>query len=199
LPCALSQARRAAWLAHPDVKSALFRRCGIAFAALQLSACSLFSFFHSAPPVEHPTGALSIAPASEFVYEPARAGRVSANRIENTAMTGIVTRFDINEAVRNDIAHELQIAGFKVADSGKVLSGHIEVFAVDDVRSPAVWTLKVHYIVHDAATHRVVYASTKTVRQKNPKFTNVTIALDDTVKLSVSALIRDPAFVRSVN
>lgn len=198
LPSTPSKARRPAWLAHLDVKSTLFRQCCIVVAALQLSGCSWFSFFHSAP-VEHPTGAVSVAPASEFVYLPARSGHVSANRIENTAMTGIVLKTDINEAVRNDVAHELQIVGLNVVGAGKVLSGHIEAFSVDDVRSPAVWTLKVHYVVHDALTHQIVYAGTKTVKQKCPKFTNVLIALDDTVKLSVSALIKDPAFVRSVN
>jgi hypothetical protein len=44
-----------------------------------------------------------------------------------------------------------------------------------------------------------VYSATRTVKQKSPKFTNVTIALDDTVRQSVNALIGDPAFIKSVN
>ena len=55
------------------------------------------------------------------------------------------------------------------------------------------------YIVTDAATQKVVFSTIKTVRQKSPKFTSNTIAVEDTVKLSVEALIRDPGFVNSVN
>jgi hypothetical protein len=198
-PQASSIWRQSAWRTRFDVKSTLFRRCGIAVAALQLSACSWFGFFHSGPPAEHTTGSLSVAPASEFVYVPARTGQVSPNRIENTAMSSIVLKTDIGEAVRNDVSHALQVAGFKVATPGKVLSGTIETFTVNDVRSPALWTLKIHYVVHDAATQRIVYSATRTVKQKSPKFTNVTIALDDTVRQSVNALIGDPAFIKSVN
>jgi hypothetical protein len=79
------------------------------------------------------------------------------------------------------------------------LSGSIEKFTVDDTRSPAYWTLKMRYVVTDAASQKVVFSTTKTVRQKSPKFTSNTIAIEDTVKLSVDALISDPGFVKSVN
>jgi hypothetical protein len=181
------------------VNSTLYRRCGIAASALQLSACSLFSFFHAAPPESSATGSLSVAPASEFAYLPAHKGLVSPNRIKNTAMTSIVMKADINEAVRNDVARQLQASGFNLANASKVLSGRIETFSVDDVRSPAVWTLTIHYVVREAGTRQIVYAATKTVRQKCQKFTNSNIALDDTVKLSVAALLGDAAFIRSMN
>jgi hypothetical protein len=70
---------------------------------------------------------------------------------------------------------------------------------VDDTRSPALWTLKMRYVVTDAATQKVVFSTTKTVKQKSPKFTSSTIAIEDTVKLSVDALIGDPGFVKAVN
>ncbi|MDI7047379.1 hypothetical protein QMN58_28185, partial [Escherichia coli] len=89
----------------------------------------------------HSTGWLSVAPARDFEYMAARNGQVSPNRIENTAMTGIVLKSDINEAVRNSIASSLQIAGFHLTEGRRVLSGSIEKFTVDDTRSPAYWTL----------------------------------------------------------
>jgi len=168
-----------------------------------LSACSWSWFGLNTAP--HPvaqsqsTGRLTVAPARDFVYMPARIGHVSPNRIENTAMTGIVLKDDINEAVRNGIANSLQVAGFHLDDGKKVLSGSIEKFTVDDARSPAFWTLKMRYVVTDAATRKVVFTTSKTVSRKSPKFTSSPIAIEDTVKLSVDALISDPGFVKSVN
>jgi hypothetical protein len=179
----------------------MLKRCGTVALPFMLSACSWSWFGLNSPPrtMSHVTGWLTVAPANEFSYQPARNGRVSPNRIENTAMTGIVLKSDISEAVRNSIAHRLRIAGFHLEDSRKILSGSIETFTVDDQRSPAYWTLKMRYVVTDASTHKIVFATTKTVRQKSPKFTNSTIAIEDTVKLSVESLISDPGFVDSVN
>jgi hypothetical protein len=182
----------------------VLKGCGVVALPLMLSACS-WSWFglNSAvrPPraAVHSTGWLSVAPARDFAYMPAYNGQVSPNRIENTAMTGIVLKNDINETVRNSIANSLQVAGFHLTESRKVLSGSIEKFTVDDERSPAFWTLKMRYVVTDATTHKVVFSTTKTVRQKSPKFTSNIIAIEDTVRLSVDALISDPGFVKSVN
>jgi hypothetical protein len=55
------------------------------------------------------------------------------------------------------------------------------------------------YVVIDTASRKVVFSTIKTVKQKSPKFTNSTIAIEDTVKLSVDALIEDPGFVKAVN
>lgn len=130
---------------------------------------------------------------------PARNGEVSPNRIENTAMTGVVLKDDINETVRDGIVNRLKIAGFHLDEGKRVLSGSIEKFSVDDTRSPAFWTLKMRYVVTDATTQKVVFSTTKTVKQKSPKFTSNTIAIEDTVRLNVDALIGDPGFVKAVN
>lgn len=179
----------------------MLKGCGAVALPLMLSACSWSWFGLNSPPraAVHPTGWLSVAPARDFAYMPASSGRVSPNRIENTAMTGIVLKNDISEAVRNGIVSRLQIAGFHLIEGKKILSGSIEDFTVDDARSPAFWTLKMRYVVTDATTQKVVFSTTKTVRQKSPKFTSNTIAIEDTVKLSVDALIGDPGFVKSVN
>ncbi|PRX33281.1 hypothetical protein B0G75_103509 [Paraburkholderia sp. BL18I3N2] len=183
------------------LSSTVLKGCGTIALPLMLSACSWswFGLNSSARAVAHPTGWLSVAPASDFAYMPARSGQVSPNRIENTAMTGIVLKNDINETVRNGIVKSLRVAGFHLDEGKRVLSGSIENFTVDDARSPAFWTLKMRYVVTDAATQKVVFSTTKTVKQKSPKFTSSTIAIEDTVKLSVDALIGDPGFVKAVN
>lgn len=130
---------------------------------------------------------------------PARSGHVSPNRIENTAVSSIVIKQDIDEAVRANIVHELQLAGIHVAEGARVLSGTIEGFSVDDLRSPAQWTLTIRYVVTDTATGNVIYEATKTVQHQSPKFTSNSIAISDIVKSSVGALIRDPAFAKTVN
>ncbi|CAB3736862.1 hypothetical protein [Paraburkholderia phenoliruptrix] len=170
---------------------------------LLLSACS-WSWFglnsHSAPrAAANATGSLSVAPAREFAYMPALDGRVSRNRIENTAMTGIVLKSDISDAVRESVVNHLKLAGFHLDDGRKVLCGSIEKFTVDDIRSPALWTLQMRYVVIDAATQKVVFSTTKTVKRKSPKFTSNTIAIEDTVKLSVDALVRDAGFINALN
>ncbi|MGF6771619.1 hypothetical protein P3T18_004106 [Paraburkholderia sp. GAS199] len=184
------------------MRGVVLKGCGVVALPLMLSACS-WSWFglnsHARTAPVHATGSLSVAPARDFAYMPARNGRVSPNRIENSAMTGIVLKTDINEAVRNSVESRLKIAGFHLDAGTKILSGSIEDFTVDDERSPAYWTLKMRYVVIDATTRKVVFATTKTVRQKSPKFTSNTVAIEDTVKLSVDALIGDPGFVRSVN
>lgn len=193
---------RPAGVTGSTLSAILLKGCGAIALPLMLSACSWswFGLNSSAPRVAaHPTGSLSVAPARDFDYVPARSGRISPNRIENTAMTGIVLKEDVNGAVRNGVANSLRIAGFRLNDRKRVLSGSIETFTVDDTRSPAFWTLKMRYVVIDSATRAVVFSTIKTVKQKSPKFTNSAVAIEDTVKLSVDALIDDPGFVKAVN
>jgi hypothetical protein len=183
------------------LRSTVFKGCSIVALPLMLSACSWSWFGLNSSPrtTVHATGWLSVAPARDFAYEPASSGQVSPNRIENTAMTGIILKDDVNEVVRNSVVTSLRAAGFHLTEGKRVLSGSIEMFKVDDARSPTFWTLKMRYIVTDAATHKVVYSTTRTVKQKSPKFTSSTIAIEDTVKLSVDTLIGDPGFVKAVN
>lgn len=193
---------RAADAVRSPLRSAVLKGCGAIALPLMLSACSWswFGLNSSAPhAAAHPTGWLSVAPASDFAYLPARTGQVSPNRIENTAMTGIILKEDINETVRDDVAKYLRVAGFHLDDNRRVLIGSIEAFTVDDARSPAFWTLKMRYVVIDATTRKVVFSTTSTVKQKSPKFTSSRIAIEDTVKLSIDALICDPRFVKAVN
>lgn len=186
------------------LSSVVLKGCGAIVLPMLLSACSWswFGLNSSASTTHartHGTGSLSVAPARDFAYLPARDGHISPNRIENTGMTGLILKDDISLLVRDDVAKNLRVAGFRIDDNKRVLSGSIETFTVDDTRSPALWTLKMHYLVIDAATQKVMFATTRTVKRKAPKFTSNTIAIDDTVKLSVEALIDDPGFIKAVN
>ncbi|HEY2023485.1 hypothetical protein [Paraburkholderia sp.] len=183
-------------------RSAILKRCGTVLLPLMLSACSWswFGLNSSAQHTRtHATGSLSVAPARDFLYLPARDGRISPNRIENTAMTGLVLKDDISQVVRNSVANSLRVAGLRIDNNRRVLSGSIETFTVDDIRSPALWTLKMRYVVIDAGTQKVLFSTTRTVKQKSPKFTSNTIAIEDTVKLSVQTLLGDPGFIEVVN
>nr|WP_222858887.1 hypothetical protein [Paraburkholderia phenoliruptrix] len=184
-------------------KNTVLKGCSVIALPLLLSACSWswFGLNSSSSPraAAAPAGSLSVAPAREFAYMPALDGRVSPNRIENTAMTGVVLKSEVRDAVRESVANHLKVAGFHLDDKRKVLSGRIEKFSVDDVRSPALWTLQMRYVVTDASTHQVVFSTTKTVKRKSPKFTSNTIAIEDTVKLSVDALVQDAGFIKAVN
>jgi len=175
-------------------------RYGVLSSTLVLSGCGLFDWFHfrsDAPP--HVTGSLSVAAASEFAYAPAEAGRVSPNRIENTAVASIVMKKNIDVYVREAVVKTLHRAGLDTADDSRVLSARIETFSVDDVRSPATWTLALRYSLVEADTKRVLYTGTKTVSHPFRTFTNNTFAIEDVVKANVAALLADPAFVRCVH
>lgn len=180
----------------------MLKGCGGVLLPLMLSACSWswFGLNSSAQHTRtHATGALSVAPARDFLYRPARDGHISPNRIENTAMTGLVLKDDISQVVRNSVASSLRVAGLRIDDNRRVLSASIDAFTVEDTRSPTLWTLKMHYVVIDAATQKVMFSTTRTVRRKSPKFTSNTIAIEDTVKLSVETLLGDPDFIKAVN
>ncbi|APA87516.1 hypothetical protein BJG93_18690 [Paraburkholderia sprentiae WSM5005] len=190
--------------AGSPLRSAVLKGCGAVLLPTLLSACSWswFGLNSSAGAMHaksHGTGSLSVAAAREFAYLPARDGRISPNRIENTAVSGLVLKDDISLVVRNGVANSLRVAGFRIDDNKRVLSGSIEAFTADDTRSPALWTLRMRYVVIDAATRKVMYTATRTVKQKSPKFTSNTIAIEDTVKLSVATLIGDPGFIKAVN
>lgn len=182
------------------MKPALFVRYGVLGATVLLSACCFFTR-HRHPPdaVPHVTGSLSIAPSYDFVYVPAEAGRVSPNRIENTAVANIVLKKNVDVSVHDAVVKTLKRAGIDTGDSRRVLTARIETFSVADERSPAWWTLTMHYTLVDADTKRVLYTTTKTVRRQFRTFSSNTIALEDMVSANVAELLDDPDFVRAVH
>ncbi len=175
----------------------LFARYGVLGSAMLLSACCFFpSHRHKTDTIPPTTGSLTVAPASSFAYVPAEDGRLSPNRIQNTASSSITLKKNVDVSVRDAVAKTLTRAGVNIADNARTLSARIEVFSVEDARSPAWWTLKMHYVLIGTDSKRELYASTKTVRRRFHTFTNNTIALEDTVAANVSVLLGDPEFVR---
>lgn len=182
------------------MKPTSFVRYGVLSTALLLSACCFFGRHRSrTDALTHLNGSLSVAPAYDFVYAPAEAGRVSPNRIENTAMSSIILKKNIDVSVHDAVASNLKHAGIDTADSKRVLTARIEAFTVEDARSPAWWTLTMRYSLVDTDSKRVLYTSTKTVRQQFRTFTNNTIALEDIVRANVSTLLDDPEFAQAVH
>lgn len=184
---------------RPHVKSTYFVRCGLAVAIALLSGCSLFHFHRSPHPAAHVTGNVSVAPVSDFVYLPAVKGHVSENRIANTAVSGIVMKSNINAAVHQAVLRDLNGVGVHTGSEKRVLSATIVTFVVDDIHAPAIWTLKMRYVVTDVPSQQVIYESTRTVEREAAKFTNTTLALDDIVKLSINELVADSAFIKAIN
>jgi hypothetical protein len=177
-----------------DVNPLLLKRSSIACFALLTSACSFFVPRSDSPnetPAEH---ALVIASARNFPYLPAREGHITPDRIANTATTSIIMKQNVEAAVHDAVASAWRKAGIVVTTHDKlVLSGRIEALSVDDARGMAVWTLTIAYFVNNASTRQTAYVATNTVHMHRQKFTNPAFALDDIVRLSIEAIVRDPA------
>jgi hypothetical protein len=175
------------------------KRSSIACFALLTSACSFFvprSDSTSEAAADH---ALVIASARNFPYVPAREGHITHDRIANTATTSILLKKNIEPAVRDAVASAWRKSGITVSTHDKlVLSGRIEALSVDDARATAIWTMTIAYFVTNASNRQTVYMRTNTVHMHRQKFTNSAFALDDIVRLSVEAIIRDPAFVAAL-
>lgn len=173
----------------------LLKRSGIACFALLTAACSFFIPRAPSSQVTPANNALVIAATREFPYMPAREGHITPDRIANTATTAVLLKKGVETTVREAVAAAWRKSGIAVTTHDRlVLSGGIEALSVDDVRSPATWTITVRYFVTNASTKETVYAKTTTVHMYRQKFTNPAFALDDIVKLSVDALVRDPSF-----
>ncbi|MEM5434541.1 hypothetical protein [Paraburkholderia diazotrophica] len=139
--------------------------------------------------------ALVIAAAREFPYMPAREGRITPDRIANTATTAVLLKKGVETTVRQAVAAAWRKSGITVTTHDRlVLSGGIEALSVDDARPPAIWTITVRYVLTSASTKATVYVKSTTVHMYRQTFTNPTFALDDIVKLSIDALVRDPSF-----
>lgn len=173
----------------------LLKRSSIACFALLTSACSFFvprAVSSNETPAEN---ALVIASARNFPYVPAREGHITHDRIANTAMTSILLKKNVEPSVRDAVAAAWRKSGIVVTAHDKlVLSGRIEALSVDDARATAVWTITITYVVTNASSGNLVYTRGNTVHMHRQKFTNSALALDDIVRISIEAIVRDPAF-----
>ncbi|WP_109479584.1 hypothetical protein [Paraburkholderia sp. C35] len=173
----------------------LLKRSSIACFALLTSACSFFVPRSSSTESAPVRNQLVIDSARNFAYMPAREGHITFDRVANTATTSIVLKKGIEPSVRESVVSAWRKSGIAVTTHDKlVLSGRIEALSVDDVRSPATWTMTICYLVTNASTQETVFAKSFTVHLIRQKFTNRAFALDDVVRLSIDTIVRDPSF-----
>jgi len=139
------------------------------------------------------SGAVAVAP---FTYLPATTGAVKSNQIRNTAIGNAMFDQNIDVLVRDSVFKELRFVGVNVLDQDKKLTGEIQEFLIDDLGFSVDWTLRVKYIVTDPSG--VKYESVKETKRNTNKFVNVFGSLNETIKLNVEDLLKDPAFVQTM-
>lgn len=139
------------------------------------------------------SGSVAVVP---FTYAPAKSGKVEANQIRNTAMGNIHFEQNVDIIFRDAVFKELRFVGVKVDDPNRKLSGEIQEFLIDDLGYHVDWTLTVKY--HVSAADGTAYEATKTIKRKTAKFANVFGALNETIKMNIEELIKDPAFVAAI-
>jgi len=169
--------------------------CGLAaLIAITLSGCaSTMPVYYAPSSVLSASGSVSVMP---FTYAPAQSGKVKWNQIRNTAMTRILLDQNVDVMFRDAVFKELRFVGVKVGNSNRHLFGEIQEFAVDDLGFTVDWTLTVKYRV--VASNSTAYEGTKEIKRRTAKAPNFSGALNETIKLNIEELIKDPAFVSAI-
>ncbi len=140
------------------------------------------------------TGAVKVA---NFVYTPAVSGKVEPNQIRNTAIGSVIVDQNIDNFFRDAVFKELRFVGVKTDSENVVLTGDIKEFLIDDLGYSVDWTLIVDYTVKNNGV--AVYTAEKTTKRHTAKFVNVFGALNETVKVNIEEIIKDPAFSKAIN
>ncbi len=172
--------------------------CGalIALTAIAISGCGT----NKLPLNYAPTSVLTASGETKvdpFEYAPARGGKIKSNQIRNTAMGNVYFEQDIGVLFKDAVFKELRFVGVKVGVGTATLSGEIEEFLIDDLGYSVDWTLRVNYQVKDASG-TVVYQAVKNIERNTNKFANIFGALNETIKLSIEELIKDPKFLKTI-
>jgi hypothetical protein len=168
--------------------------------SLLLAGCaSTVPMNYSPSSVKSATGALSVADFRYLPAEPSAPKPVAADVIRNTAMGTIKIDREVKVFVRDAVFAELRFVGIKTNDGGKVLTGNIEEFLVDDLGFNVDWTLRINYSLTDSASKQVIYTSVKSTQRRTGKFVNPFGALNETLKLNVEQLLDDKDFIKAIN
>jgi hypothetical protein len=166
----------------------------LSFVMLALTGCvSTVPVNYAPSSILSASGSTSVVP---FTYAPAQGGKIKPNQIRNTAMGSILFEQNIDVLFRDAVFKELRFVGVKVDSSDRKLSGDIQEFLIDDLGYSVDWTLIVKYRV--TSGEAVVYEGTKEIKRRTNKFANVFGALNETIKLNIEELIKDPAFVTAI-
>jgi uncharacterized lipoprotein len=141
-------------------------------------------------------GAVSV---SSFRYLPAEKKAVQPNQIRNTAMGDVKIDRDVKDFVRDAVFAELRFVGVTLNDPRRTLTGEIVDFLIDDLGYSIDWLLKIRYVVAGPSGGAALYEAEKTSQKKTAKFVNPFGALNETIKLNVEELLKDPAFIKAIN
>ncbi len=173
----------------------------VALAVLALSGCATgpLPINYAPSSVKTATGALSVSDFTYLPSAPTAAKPVAPNVIRNTAMGTIKIDRPVSVFVRDAVFAELRFVGIKTNDPGKVLSGEIQEFLIDDLGYSVDWTLRVRYVVRDGTSQQTVFESVKNTQRHTAKFGNPFGALNETIKLDVEQLLDDPDFIKAIN
>lgn len=136
------------------------------------------------------------ASVDNFAYAPALSGKVKPNQIRNTAMGNIHFEQNIDLFFKEAVFKELRFVGVKLNNDAVKVGGEIEEFLIDDLGYSVDWTLRVRYDVTGPEGRR--YSSVKTVERNTNKFANVFGALNETIKLNVEEVLKDPEFLKAI-
>ncbi|MBK1667317.1 hypothetical protein CKO28_04650 [Rhodovibrio sodomensis] len=131
-------------------------------AVLLLGGCS------GTIPVEYETQSYvqineGAAELGEFVYEPADAGEVETNQLQNTAVGSIYIAEDVSRYVQRATALEMQSAGVEIEDGAPVrVVGRINKLELDDLGYSVDWSYSVTYTARDTRSNEQIFQKTYT-------------------------------------
>jgi len=165
---------------------------------ISLAVISLLTGCVMTNPVNYaPSSVLSASghvSVSDFAYLPALQGKVKPNQIRNTAIGSALFDQNISTLFRDAVFKELRFVGVNIDDQARVLTGEIEEFLIDDIGFKIDWTVRVTYTVSGPGH----YKSTKEFKRRTSKFTDPPGVLNETIKLSIEELIKDPEFIAAI-
>jgi len=167
-----------------------------AFAVMCLQGCARIPLTYIPGSAGKFSGSVSVA---NFRYLPAENGQVQPFQIRNTALGSLKFNKNIDIYFKDAVAAELDHAGIKLNGPLCVLSGEIEEFLVHELGSSIDWTLKVNYAVRNRQTGNTVYTSEIITRRTASKLVNVNSALNEMIKLNIEELLKDNAFIKTIN
>jgi uncharacterized lipoprotein len=169
------------------VSAGLFAGCATAPARVDYTPSSVMSA----------TGSVSVV---DFRYIPFESSVVASNQIKNTALGKIEIDKDVKDFFRDAVVAELRIVGIKLDSRTRMLGGDISEFIADDLGFTVNWTLRVRYLVKEIEGNKVLFESEKVVQRRTAKINllNRFGALNETIKLNVEQLLKDPEFIKVI-
>lgn len=149
-----------------------------------------------------PSSVLSLsghASVADFKYlPPIKDPKIKPNQVRNTALGNVLFDDPVDRMFRDAVFKELRFVGVTLDRNDLVLSGEIEEFLIDDLGYSIDWTLRVKYVLTDTKSGTATYTAVKNTQRKTGKFGNPFGALNETIKVNIEELIKDPAFAAAI-